>query len=183
MTPFLKQLLVCILVLLSFASAYKGDSNEHASKNRKRYLKDQKGGKNGGKNGGGGGGGGGGDDRDEGEYYGGTVRQDAGPCRNFDLVPQHTLDGTIDPECTAAGGCAGGCCRIFNYLECDEDDDFPHLQVGFPVLSMHASDFFSVAFVSKTVFFSLFSPPIFVLLVMHSVFAMQTLRAIHLLLM
>mmetsp|Transcript_114638 Transcript_114638/g.171459 ORF Transcript_114638/g.171459 Transcript_114638/m.171459 type:complete len:184 (-) Transcript_114638:157-708(-) len=43
-------------------------------------------------------------------------------------------DATVAISNTAAGDtcltntCPGGCCRLFNYLECDDDNTYPHLR-------------------------------------------------------
>jgi hypothetical protein len=57
-------------------------------------------------------------------------------CENFEAVsdairnnPLSTDSCRINNECDCGNG--GGCCRFYNWLECDCDDDFSQLRVSF----------------------------------------------------
>ena len=53
------------------------------------------------------------------------------PCMEFGaLATEVTTNSLTDAEC-ATNSCDGGCCRFFfDYLTCDEENDFPQLPVG-----------------------------------------------------
>jgi hypothetical protein len=40
------------------------------------------------------------------------------------------LDLTAEGDACKTNSCSGGCCRIYNFLECDEDNMYPHLKVS-----------------------------------------------------
>jgi hypothetical protein len=87
---------------------------------RRRYLKSEKGGKNNG-----GGGSGGGETIDRSSSY--------DSCTPFTKVPSSVIAFTErrdeNDACLTENACNTGCCRMYNWLQCDEVSEFYWLEV------------------------------------------------------